>query len=75
MYDVCDLLYALLYVSLSCFVVRGYAVSRRYIKVCYSDVYSIVNMYLGHFKLPTPCLVRPIGAHGGEDIYFKVCLL
>ena len=31
---VCDVLYAVLYVHVSCFVVRGCAVSRRYINVC-----------------------------------------
>ena len=31
MWDVCDVLYAVLYVLVSCFVVRGCAVSRRYI--------------------------------------------
>ena len=30
---VCDVLYAVLYVSDSCFVVRGCAVSRRYINI------------------------------------------
>ena len=31
MWYVCDVLYAVLYVRVSCFVVRGCAVSRRYI--------------------------------------------
>ena len=31
---VCDVLYAVLYVRVSCSVVRGCAVSRRYINVC-----------------------------------------
>ena len=35
MWYVCDVLYAVLYVCVSCFVVRGCAVSRRYIYVCY----------------------------------------
>ena len=30
MWYVCDVLYAVLYVRVSCFVVRGCAVSRRY---------------------------------------------
>ena len=34
MWYVCDVLYAVLYVRVSCFVVRGCAVSRRYIDVC-----------------------------------------
>ena len=28
---------------------RGCAVSRRYINVCNSDVFSVVNMYFDHF--------------------------
>ena len=45
---VCDVLYAVLYVRLSCFVVRGCAVSRRYTNVCNCDMFSVVNVYLGH---------------------------
>ena len=48
--NVCDVLYAVLYVRVSCFVVRGYAVSRRYIDVCYCDIFSVVNVYLDHLK-------------------------
>ena len=95
MWYVSDVLYAVLYVRLSCFVVRRCAVSRRYIFVCNSDVFSIVNMYLDHLKFcvvcinggryvccgecdvvsnecdePTSSLVQPIGAHGGEVLYF-----
>ena len=33
MWYVCDVLYAVLYVCVNCFVVRGCAVSRRYIGV------------------------------------------
>ena len=33
MWYVCDVLYAVLYGRVSCFVVRGCAVSRRYINV------------------------------------------
>ena len=50
MWYVCDVLCAVLYVRVSCFVVRGCAVSRRYINVCNSDVFSVVNMYLYHLK-------------------------
>ena len=32
-----DVLYAVLYVRVSCFVVRGCGASRRYIDVCYCD--------------------------------------
>ena len=42
-YD-CGVLYAVLYFRVNCFVVRGCAVSRRYIHFCNSDVFSVVNM-------------------------------
>ena len=48
--DVRDVLYAVLYVRVSCFVVRGCAVSRRYINVCNCDMFSIVNVYPDHLK-------------------------
>ena len=50
MWYVCDVLYAVLYVRVSCFVVRGCAVSRRYIDVCNCDVFSVLNVYLDHLK-------------------------
>ena len=50
MWYVCDILYEVLYVRVSCFVVRGCAVSRRYIKVCNCDMFSVVNVYLDHLK-------------------------
>ena len=56
MWFVCDVMYAVLYVCVSCFVVRGCAVSRRYINVCNSDVFSIVNMYLDHLKFCVVCI-------------------
>ena len=46
MWYVCDVLYAVLYVCVSCFVVRGCAVSRRYIHVVNCDMFSVVNVYL-----------------------------
>ena len=46
MWYVCDVLY----VRVSCFVVRGCAVSMRYIDVCNIDVFSVVNMYHDHLK-------------------------
>ena len=53
----CDVLYAVLYVRVNCFVVRGCAVSRRYIiHVCNSDVFSVVNMYLDHLKVCVVCI-------------------
>ena len=39
-------LYPVLYVRVSCFVVHGCAVSRRYIHVCNCVVFSVVNVYL-----------------------------
>ena len=38
MWYVCDVLYDVLYIRVSCFVVRESAVSRRYIDVCNCDV-------------------------------------
>ena len=40
------MLYAVLYVLVNCVVVRGCAVLRRYINVCISDVFSVVNVYI-----------------------------
>ena len=42
--------YAVLYVCVSCFVVRGCAVSRRYIDVYYCYMFSVVNVYHDHLK-------------------------
>ena len=53
---VSDVLYAVLYVRVSCFVVRGCGVSRRYIDVCYCDMFSVVNMYLDHLKFCVVCI-------------------
>ena len=53
---VCDVLYAVLYVRVSCFVVRGCGVSRRYIDVCYCDMFSVVNVYLDHLKFCVVCI-------------------
>ena len=38
---VCDVLYAVLYVHVICFVVHGCDVSSRYIDVCNCDVFSV----------------------------------
>ena len=56
MWYVCDVLYAVLYVRVSCFVVRGCAVSRSYIHVCNCDMFSVVNVYLDHLKLCVVCI-------------------
>ena len=49
-------MYAVLYVRVNCFVVRGCAVSRRYINGCNSYVFSVVDMYLDHLKLYVVCI-------------------
>ena len=46
----------MLYVRVSCFVVRGCDVSRRYINVCNCDMISVVNVYLDHLKLMVECM-------------------
>ena len=50
MWYVCDVLYAVLYARVSCFVVRGCAVLRRYINIFNCNVCSVVNVYLDHLK-------------------------
>ena len=39
-----DVLYAVLYVSVNCFVLRACAVSRRYIDVCNCDMFSVAEV-------------------------------
>ena len=56
MWYVCDVLYAVLYVCVSCFVVCGCAVSRRYINGCNCDMFSVVNVYLYHFTFSVVCV-------------------
>ena len=56
MWYVRDVLYAMLYVRVRCFVVRGCGVSRRYIDVCYCDMFSIGNVYLDHLKFCVMCI-------------------
>ena len=46
----------MLYVRVSCFVVRGCGVSRTYIDVCYCDMFSVVNVYLDHLKFCVVCI-------------------
>ena len=55
---VCDVLYAMLYVRVSSFVVRRCAVSRKYIYVCNCDMFSVVNVYLDHLKFCVVCMVE-----------------
>ena len=56
MWYVCDVLYVVWYVRVSCFVMRGCAVSRRYINVCNRDMFSVVNVYLDHLKFCVVCI-------------------
>ena len=56
MWSVRDVLYTVLYVRVSCFVVRGCGVSRKYIDVCYCDMFSVVNVYIDHLKLCVVCI-------------------
>ena len=44
MWYVRDVLYAVLYVRVSYFVMHGCGVSRRYIDVCYCDMFSVLLM-------------------------------
>ena len=46
----------MLNVCVSCFVVRGCAVSRRYKDACYCDMFSVVNVYLDHLKFCVVCI-------------------
>ena len=56
MWDVCDVLFAVLYVRVSCSVVHRCAVSRRYINVCICDMFSVVKVYLDHLKSCVVCI-------------------
>ena len=46
----------MLYVRVSCFVVGGCGVLRRYIDVCNCELISVVNVYLDHLKLCVVCI-------------------
>ena len=56
MWYVSDVLYAVLYVHVSCFIVRGCTVSRTYINVFNCDMFSVVNVYLDHLKFCVVCI-------------------
>ena len=56
MFYVCDVMYAVSYVRVNCFVWHGCAVSRKYINVCNSDVFNVGNMHLDHLKLCVVCI-------------------
>ena len=55
MWYVCDVLYVVLYVRVNCFS-DGCAVSRRYIDVCYCNMFSVVNVCLDHLKFCVVCI-------------------
>ena len=61
MWHVCDVLHAVLYVRVSCFVVRGCAVSRRYINVCNCDMFSVVSVYIKPFESSVLCVLMVDG--------------
>ena len=67
MWYVCDVLYAVLYVRVNCFVVRGWTVSRRYIDVCNCDMFCVVNVYLDHLMFYVVCI------NGGRYVCFSEC--
>ena len=46
----------MLYVRVSCLVVRGCAASRRYINACNCDMFSVVYVYLDHLKFCVVCI-------------------
>ena len=57
MWCVCDVLYAVVHVRVSCFIVAlGCAVSMRFIHVCNCDMFSVVNVYLDHLGLCVVCI-------------------
>ena len=56
MWYACDVLYAVLYVRVSCVVVRGCAVSRRNINVCNCDMFCVVYVHLDHLKFCVVCI-------------------
>ena len=56
MWYVDDVLYVMGYARINCFVVRGCALSRRYIDVCKCVVLSSVNEYLDQLKFCVVCI-------------------
>ena len=46
----------MLYGRVSCFVVHGCAVSRRYIDVCNCDIFSVVTVYHNQLKFCVVCI-------------------
>ena len=56
MWCVCDVLYAVLYVRVSWFVVHGCTALRRYINVCNCYMFNVVHVYLDHLKFCVVCI-------------------
>ena len=56
MWYFCDVQYSVLYGRVSCFVVRGCDVLKRYIHVCNCDMFSVVNVYLDHLMFCVVCI-------------------
>ena len=56
MWYVCGVLYTVLYVRVNCFVMCGYAVSRRYTNVCNSYMFGVVNVYLDQLNFCIVCI-------------------
>ena len=51
----CDVLCAVMYVRVNCFVVSGYPTLRRYINVCNSDAFSTIYLYHTHSNIWYTC--------------------
>ena len=46
---------------------RGCGLSRRYIDVCYCDMFSVVNVYLDHLKFCVVCI------NSGRYVCYSEC--
>ena len=74
MWYVCDVLYAVLYVWVSCFVVRGCAVWRRYRDVCNCDVFSVIKVCLDHLQFCVVCIHSRMHVCCGEcTVVYNEC--
>ena len=60
-------------VRVSCFVLRGCAVSRGYINVCNSDVFSVVNMYVS-LSLTSVMSLSPDMCDLSVHMVVKLCM-
>ena len=56
-----------MYVCVSCFIVRGCTVSRRYINVCNCDMFSVVYVYHDQLKFSVVCI------NGGRYVCCSEC--